>query len=156
MKLKTPLMALFLALATAIWAQQPQSKDQELTVSDLVVQQVLEPLETGVQTQNIQMILGVFDKHDFAGYSNLQSNLRAFFQVFNQADLRYRLLQVTAENGHGSAAVEMQMDALPYEVTYIPVRRSVQMHLQLKQGPKGWKIADFTPADFFNVDYTPK
>ncbi|HUK74020.1 MAG TPA: hypothetical protein VLV47_00930 [Candidatus Bathyarchaeia archaeon] len=126
------------------------------TVSDQVIQQVLEPLRLGMHTQNIQLVLSVFDKKELDSYSNLQGQLRAFFQQFSEVNLRYQLLQVTAENGRGSATVEMQMDALPYEPTEIAARRSVQMRLQLMLGPKAWKIAGFTPADFFDVNYRPR
>ena len=155
MKLETVLMALVLTLAAPVLAQQAPPADQELTLSDQLVQQVLEPLRTGMQAQNIEAVLSVFDKEELSSYSDLQGNLRAFFQQFSRVDVRYQLLQATAENGRGSATVEMQMDALPYD-PLVAVRRSVQMRLQLKLGPKGWKITSFTPSDFFNVDYSPK
>ncbi len=153
--MRKPLICLWLliALLASAAAQQTPPPSSDLTLTDLVVQQVLEPLKTGLQTQNIQMIMSLFDKAEQNSYSDLQGHLQAFFQVFDQVNFRYQLLQVTADKGLGSATVDMQMDALSYEVTHIPERRSVQMRLQLKLGPKGWKIAGFTPSDFFNVDY---
>jgi len=145
-------VAWVLALATLAPARQAAPADQGLTLSDQLVQQVLDPLRTGMQAQNIEMVLSVFDKKELNSYSDLQGQLRAFFQQFSEVDLRYQFLQATAENGRGSATVEMQMDALPYDPV-VAVRRSVQMRLQLKLGPKGWKITSFTPSDFFNVDY---
>ncbi len=149
-------LALLAALAPAAAAQQNPPADQGLTLSDLVVQQILEPLQTGMQTQNIQLVLSVFDKKELNSYSDLQGQLLAFFQQFDEVNFRYRLLQVTADKEHGSATADMEMDALPYGSTQVPVRRSVQMRLQLKLGPKGWKIVGFTPSDFFNVEYSPK
>jgi len=149
-------MAVLLAVAAAAPAQQAAPAGQDTDVSDQVIQQVLEPLRLGMQTHNIQLVLSVFDKKELDSYSNLQAQLRAFFQQFSEVNLRYQLLQVTAENGRGSLTVEMQMDALPFEATQIAQRRSVQMRLQLKLGPKGWKIAGFTPSDFFNVEYSAK
>ena len=156
MKLEIALMAVLLAVAAAAPAQQAAPAGQDTDVSDQVIQQVLEPLRLGMQTHNIQLVLSVFDKKELDSYSNLQAQLRAFFQQFSEVNLRYQLLQVTAENGRGSLTVEMQMDALPFEATQIARRRSVQMRLQLKLGPKGWKIAGFTPSDFFNVEYSAK
>ncbi len=149
-------MAVLLAVAAAAPAQQAAPASQDTSVSDEVIRQVLEPLRLGMQTQNLQLVLSVFDKKELDSYSNLQGQLRAFFQQFSEVNLRYQLLQVTAENGRGSATVEMQMDALPYEPTQVAERRSVQMRLQLKLGPKAWKIAGFTPSDFFNVEYSPR
>jgi hypothetical protein len=148
-------LGLLMALPPA-WGQQPAAPPQALTLSDEVAKQVLEPLQTGLQDQNIQMVLSVFDKKELDSYSDLQGQLQAFYQVFDEVNFRYQLLQVSADKGRGSATVDMQMDALPYEPSHIPERRSVQMRLQLKLGPKGWKIAGFTPSDFFNVDYRPR
>ena len=138
------------------WSQQTPAPLQPLTVSDQIAKQVLEPLQTGLQDQNIQMVLSVFDKKELDGYSDLQGQLAAFYNLFDEVNFRYQLLQVSADKGRGSATVDMQMDALPYEPSHVPERRSVQMRLQLKLGPKGWKIAGFTPSDFFNVDYRPR
>jgi hypothetical protein len=148
-------IALLLTSLACAEAQQAPAPTP-LTVSDQVVQQVLEPLKNGLQTQDIHLLMSLFDKQEQNGFSDLQGRLQAFYQVFDQVDFRYQLLQVTADKGRGSATVDMQMDALPYDVTHIPERRSVQMRLQLKLGPKGWKIAGFTPSDFFDVDYRPR
>jgi hypothetical protein len=145
-------LGLLAVLATAAPAWQAPATD----LSDQLLQQVLEPLRTGMQTQNIQMALSVFDNKELEGYSNLEKQLRAFFQQFSEVTLRYQLLQATGGKDRASATVDVQMDALPYEQTQIAVRRSVQMRLQLKLDSKGWKIAAFTPEDFFNVEYSPK
>lgn len=147
---------LLVALALAAPAQQAPAPEQGPSVSDQIIQQVLEPLRTGMQAQNVDLALSVFDKRELNSYSELEANLRALSQQVAQIDLRYQLLQVTAGKDRASATVEMQMDALPYEATQFAVRRSAQMRLQLKLGPKGWKIASFSPADFFNVEYSPK
>jgi hypothetical protein len=144
------------AEATSQQPASPSDTTQQPDLSDTMTQQVLGPLQVGMQSHNIQQVLGLFDKKEFEDYSNFYEQLQAFFQLFNQVDFRYRLLQVAGQNGHASATAEVQMDALGYDVTTIPARRSVQMRLQLKLGPKGWKITSFTPADFFNVEYKAK
>ena len=145
--------AMLACLLAAAGAQQTAPANPAPSVDDEVIQQVLEPLRTGLTTQNIQLILSVFDKKELDSYSDLERQLGAFFQQFDKVNFRYQLLQVTSDNDHGSAIVEMEMDALPYDVTQVATRRSVQMRLRLKLGPKGWKIAGFTPGDFFNVEY---
>src|SRR5579862_162599 len=147
---------LLVTLLGAARAQQPAPPDSGLSLSDQLVQQVLEPLRNGMQTQNIQLVLSVFDKQELESYSDLEGQLRAFFQMFDQVDLRYQLLQATADQKQGSATAEMQMDALPYERSLPAARRSAQMRLKLKLGPSGWRIASFTPEDFFNVEYAQK
>jgi hypothetical protein len=133
-------------------AQNEADKDG-LSLSDQVVKDVLQPLSTGLQTQNIQMILSIFDKKEFDNYSDFEGELRAFFHQYDEVNFRYQLLQVTADKDHGSATADLQMDALPYQLTQVPSRRSTQMRLKLKLQPKGWKVIGFSPANFFNVDY---
>lgn len=132
----------------------PPDQTEPLTVSDLVVQQILEPLRTGMITQNVNKVLSVFDKDELTNSTDLEGHLQAFCQHFQEINFRYQLLQVTQNKDHASAIVDMQMDAYPYEVTSIAIRRSTQMRMQLTLTPKGWKIATFTPADFFNVEYS--
>lgn len=150
---------------TAASASTPA--DEKLSLSDQIIQDVLEPLRTGMETQNIRQILSVFDKKDMPDYSDLEGQIHAFFRQFQQVRFRYQLLQAATdknldtheppiESYLASATAEMDMDPMPYSVTQIPRRRSVQMRFQLKQVGTAWKIVGFSPADFFNVDYTAK
>jgi hypothetical protein len=127
--------------------------DQTQSLGDQVIQDVLEPLRTGMETQDIQQVLSVFDRQELSGYSDLQAQLRAFFRQFAEVRLRYQILQVTADSDHGSATAELDMDALPYDVTQTPARRSVQMRFRLKLEAKAWKVVSFTPSDFFNLGF---
>jgi hypothetical protein len=137
-------------------ATKSDDKDpQPLSLSDQLIQQVLEPLRTGMETQDVSQVLSVFDRQEMSGYGDLQSQLRAFFHMYDEVRFRYQLLQATADGDHGSATAELDMDALPYEPTQTAARRSVQMRFQLKQSPKGWKVVGFTPADFFGVGLNP-
>ncbi len=129
--------------------------DSGLSVSDQVIQDVLEPLRVGMETQNVSQVLSVFDKRELAGYRNLPSQLRAFFQQYDEVRFRYQILQAAADKDHASTTAEIDMDALPYQATQVPARRSVQMRFQLKLEPKGWKVVSFIPADFFAVDLNP-
>lgn len=126
--------------------------DEKLALSDQIVQDVLEPLRTGVETQSIKQILSVFDKHDFSGYGDLEQQLRAFYRQYEQVNFRYQILQAAIEKDHASATAEIDMDAMPYTVTEIPARRSVQMRFQLRQVGTSWKIVGFSPSNFFSLD----
>ncbi len=126
--------------------------DEKLSLNDQIIQDVLEPLRTGIETQNIQKILSIFDKQQLTGFSNMQSQLRAFIRQYSEIHFRYQILQATAEKDHGSATAEIDMDALPYQITQVPARRSVQMRFQLQLEPKGWKVVSFSPSDFFSLN----
>jgi len=126
---------------------------EKLSLSDELIQQVLEPLRTGIETQNAQLVLSIFDKRELSGYSDLQGQLRAFFRQYAEVRFRYQILQATADADHAFATAEIDMDAAPYNVTTISARRSVQMRFELKRESKGWKITRFNPSDFFSLDY---
>ncbi len=131
--------------------EQSPPADQAPSLSDEVIQQVLEPLRTGMETQDIQQVLSIFDKQELSSYADLQGQLKAFFHLYSEVRFRYQILQATAEKDHGSATAEIEMDALPYQITQVPVRRSVQMRFRMKLETKGWKVVAFTPSDFFGV-----
>jgi hypothetical protein len=135
---------------------KPGAEDQQpLNLSDEIIQQVLEPLRTGLETQDIDQVLSVFDRQEMPSYTHLRGQLKAFFDQFNEVNFRYQILQATADKDHASATAEIDMDALPYGATVVPSRRSVQMRFRLKQESKGWKIVSFTPSDFFSVNLNP-
>ncbi len=133
-------------------AQSPVNAEG-LTLSEQVAKDVMEPLRIGIVSQNIKMVLSVFDPKEMTSYADLQQQLNAFYFLYNEVRFRYQLLQVEADKDHGSATAEIDMDALPYQDLQVPVRRSVQMHLQLKLEPKGWKVTGFSPAGFFGVQF---
>jgi hypothetical protein len=148
--------------ATSKTAVQPANADSDkLSLSDQIIQDVLEPLRAGVETQNIRQMLAVFDKREVSDYGDLEQQLHAFFRQYNEVRFRYQLLQAAsqqdaADGDHATVSAEFDMDAMPYDVSSVPSRRSAQMHLSLKREAKGWKVTAFSPADFFNVDYSAK
>lgn len=131
---------------------QSSSPDDKLSLSDEVIQDVLEPLRMGVETQNIKQILSVFDRHDFPGYGDLEQQLHAFYRQYEQVNFRYQLLQAAVEKDYASATAEIDMDAISYTATLTPPRRSAQMRFQLKQEGKSWRIVSFSPSNFFSLD----
>lgn len=142
--------------ATTPAAQDAPADDKD-SLSDAIIQDVLDPVRTGMETQNIRQVLSAFDRKDMSGYSDLEQQLHAFFRQFEQVRFRYQILQAavedTADQDRATATAEMDMDAMPFSVTQMAVRRSVQMHFRLKREAKGWKVLSFSPSDFFDVEY---
>jgi len=132
---------------------QTAAPEQRLTLSDRVIRDVLEPLRMGMETQNIQLVLSIFDKKELSSYADLQGQLAAFFHQYDEVRFRYQIKQVTADAGRGWAIADVEMDALPYEPTAVPARRSAQMRFQLKLAGKTWKVGGFSPADFFSIGF---
>ena len=132
-------------------AQQSAPTDDALSLSDQVTQDVLEPLRTGMETQNIKQVMSIFDKGQMSNYGDLQEQVSAFLRQYQEVRFRYQILQATAQNDHASATAELDMDAMPYQASMIQARRSVQMRFTLKQEPKGWRVVGFSPSDFFSL-----
>jgi len=141
-------------------AAQDAPADESLSLSDQIIQDVLEPIRSGMETQNIRQVLASFDKREVSDYSDLEQQLHAFFRQFAEVRFRYQLMQAaiedTPDKDRATAAAEMDMDAMPFTVTQLAVRRSVQMHFHLKLEGRKWKVTSFSPADFFDVDYNGK
>jgi hypothetical protein len=132
-------------------ADQGPPDDDASNLSDQVIQDVLEPLRTGMETQNIKQVMSVFDKSQMTSYGDLEQQVQAFVRQYQEIHFRYRILQATAQNDHASSTVEIDMDAMPYQTSMIPARRSVQARFQLKQEPKGWRVVSFSPSDLFSL-----
>lgn len=132
-------------------ARQSPPVDDALSLSDQIIQDVLEPLRTGMETQNIKQVMSIFDRAEMSHYGDLEQQVHAFLRQYEEVHFRYQILQATAQNDHASATAELDMDAMPYQVSMIPARRSVQMRFQLKLEPKGWRVVGFSPSDFFSL-----
>jgi len=127
----------------------PTASNQPLTLTEQVIRDVLEPLQRGIEEQNLSRVLKLFDQQETPGYAHLHDQLRAFFSHYEAVRFRYKVLQVTSEQDHGFAIAEIDMAATPEDETQLAVQRSTQMHFEMKLGGKGWKLIGFRPGDFF-------
>lgn len=122
---------------------------QPLSLQDVIARDVLEPLQTGLTTHDLKQIWSVFDPQVTFNFAEVRDQFRALLNNSSGLLFRYKLLQLTADKDHASAICEVDLDATPVDDTLIAVRRSTQMRFQLKHTAGGWKIAAFTPGDFF-------
>jgi hypothetical protein len=153
------LLALLLAALPAL-AQQPAasapdsapaptSGQQPLDLQEAVAQDVLEPLQAGIQSHNLKQLLGVFDQQSVANFSQLRDQFKALLDNYAVLLFRYKILQASLDDAHASMTCEVDIDATPLDDGQVPLRRSTQLRLQLKQTPKAWQITGFSPSDFF-------
>ncbi len=132
-------------------AQTPSqaAAPQTLDLEDLIVRDVLEPLRDGIQTQNPRQVLSVFDAEAIPEFPRLRDQIKAFLDSYAVLQFRYNILQASSEDDKAAVICEADLDATPRDPGQVPMRRSTQLRLQLKQTPKGWRISAFTPGDFF-------
>lgn len=164
MLMKGAVLGTLVSAVAPAWPQQPsaaaaadesaqvagQAVRQPLDLDEAISGDVLEPLQSAIQTQNVMQALSVFDSQSFPAFPQFRDQLRAFLDSYSAVLFRYKILQAsTSEDGRASATCEADLDAKPYDEGRVPVRRSTQLQLQLKQTPKGWRISRLTPDDFF-------
>jgi hypothetical protein len=132
-------------------ADQPApAETQPIDLSDEVVRDVLDHLQRGIETHDIDHVLGIFDRQNMKDFAQFQDQMVAFFRRYDTIRFRYQLLQVTSDKDGSYAIADIDMDADPSDILPTPQRRSAQMRFQLKRSPKGWKVVALKPADFFN------
>ena len=161
-----PVMLAFLALAAVSAAQQQPSTagaqdeaaqpsgqatgQQPLDLQEAIAHDVLEPMRSGIQTQNVKQVLSVFDAESFPNFAQFRDQMRAFLDSYSAIQFRYKVLQATAsEEGKAFVTCEADVDARPLDDGQVPPRRSTQLQLRLNQTSKGWRISGLTPNDFF-------
>jgi hypothetical protein len=130
-------------------AEQPSGPVSSPDLSDEVIRDVLSDFQRGFETHNLEKVLSVFDADAMPDFSQFREQMVAYFRLHESFKLRYQLLQVNADKDIATATVDIEMDEDPLDTLPTPKRRSTQMHFQIKQMPKGWRIIGLRPMDFF-------
>jgi hypothetical protein len=130
-------------------ALPPAPNEEKLDLSDQVIRDVFTPLQEGMQGHNLDQVLATFDDQQMPDYAVVRDQLRAFFDQYDAIRFRYQLLQVTSDKSGASAVAEIQIEATPADESQMTARREAQMRFRLARVSKGWKVAGFSPADFF-------
>ena len=128
-------------------ADQPTT--QPIDLSGEVVRDVLDHLQRGIETHDIDHVLDIFDRQNMKDFAQFQDQMVAFFRRYDSVRFRYQLLQVMSGKDGSYAIADIDMDADPSDMLPTPQRRSTQMRFQMERTPKGWKVVALKPADFF-------
>ena len=107
-------------------------------------------MQQGMEGHNLTQVLATFDDDKMPDYAHVRDHLRALFDQYDSIRFRYQLLQVTSDKTGASAVAEIDMEATPADESQFGLQRGTQMRFRLVRGPKGWKLAGFSPADFFD------
>jgi hypothetical protein len=139
------------AAASAEPTDQPASPaTQAVDLSDEVVRDVLTGLQRGIETHDLDRVMGIFDQQNMKDYAQFHDQMVAFLRRYDSVRFRYQLLQVATDKDGSFAIADIDMDADPSDILPTQQRHSTQMRFQMKRGPKGWKVIALRPADFFN------
>jgi hypothetical protein len=129
--------------------ENPSPATEIFDLSHEIVGDVLTNLQRGMETHNLDRVLAIFDPAGMPNYPRFRDQMAAFFALHDSFKFRYRLLQVSGDKDVAFATADVEMDAEPSDILPTEQRRSAQMRLELKRGPKGWKAIGLRPADFF-------
>lgn len=132
-------------------SEQPIDAQSSTDLSDEVIKDVLSDFQRGFETHNLDKVLSVFDAAAMPGFAQFRDQMVAYFRLHESFNLRYQLLQVTADNGLGTATADIEMDDDPLDTLPTPKRRSTQMRFLIKRTPKGWRIIGLRPMEFFGL-----
>jgi hypothetical protein len=124
--------------------------DPDLAVFDeRAAAAVLGTIRFGLEGHSPRRLLSAFDAEKMDGFRTFQDQIDAYFTHYETIRVSLRILQTSEENGRGFVLAEFQLEnELPGGG---PVsRRQGQLRFVMERGPKGWKIVDFDPRDFFS------
>jgi hypothetical protein len=136
--------------ATGTSAKTKKSKPEKAIPTEFsedVAKQVLSQNRASLQGHNPRQMLAAFDKENMVGYYALEDRMYAYFNRYESFNVFFRILQSSTEKDRGVALAEWQIEATA--ASGPPVRREGQVKFEFTAGKDGWKIADFTPRDFF-------
>ena len=131
--------------------EQPSDAPSSADLSDEVIKDVLSDFQRGFETHNLDKVLSVFDAAAMPDFAQFRDRMVSYFRLHESFNLRYQLLQVTADDGLGTATADIEMDDDPLDTLPTPKRRSTQMRFQIKRTPKGWRIIGLGPVEFFGA-----
>jgi len=134
---------------------QQQTKNEPPSAADLTVfderaaAAVLGTIRDGLEAHSAHRLLSAFDAGKMDGYRTFQDQIDAYFASNESIRVTLRILQTSQDGDHGFILAEVQLENDPRDGERLS-RREAQLRFVLERGPKGWKIVDFDPREFFS------
>ncbi len=134
---------------------QPQTKVEKQSAEELPVFDeraaavVLGTIRDGLESHSAHHLLSAFDADKMDGYRTFQDQIDAYFAANEGIRVTLRILQTSQEGDRGFILADLQLENNPRDGEQLS-RREAQLRFVLERGPKGWKIVDFDPREFFS------
>jgi hypothetical protein len=135
--------------------QKTKNHKKENAAADLAVfderaaAAVLGTIRGGLESHSQRRLLSAFDAEKMGGFRTFQDQIDAYFTRYESIRVVLRIVQTSEENGRGVILADFQLENEPPDGGAIS-RRQGQLRFELERGPKGWKIVDFDPREFFS------
>jgi hypothetical protein len=142
---------LFLVLSFPLSAQsKPQNPEAAaaVTFDEHDAAQVLGVLRNALESYSPRLFLSAFDAKKMDSYLTFQDQVEAYFTQYSSFRVSYHILQTSQENNRGVILADFQMENEMRGGSRVS-RRQAQLRFELEHEPKGWKIVDMDPREFF-------
>ncbi len=110
---------------------------------------VLGTIRDGLEGHSQRRLLSAFDRDKMDGFLTFEDQIDAYFSVYQSFRISMRIVQTSEENNRGVILADFQIENTPSGGGPVSSRQA-QLRFELERGPKGWKIVDFNPRNFFS------
>jgi hypothetical protein len=128
---------------------KPQSAEDLAVFDERAAAAVLGTIRDGLESHSAHRLLSAFDAAKMDGYRTFQDQIDAYFASNESIRVTLRILQTSQDGDRGFILAAFQLENNPRNGEQL-FRREGQLRFVLERGPKGWKIVDFDPREFFS------
>jgi hypothetical protein len=128
---------------------KPQSAEDLPVFDERAAAAVLGTIRDGLEGHSAHRLLSAFDPEKMDGYRSFQDQIDAYFASYESIRVTLRILQTSQEGDRGFILAAFQLENNPSNGEQLS-RREGQLRFVLERGPKGWKIVDVDPREFFS------
>ncbi len=117
--------------------------------NERIANDVLGQIRDGLQGHSRRLMLSAFDSDKMDGYLAFEDQIDAFFERYQEFNVRFRISNVAVEGTKGVVLVDTEMEQTPRGGA-MPQRKRAQLRFELELGRKGWRVVDFRDRGFFS------
>ncbi len=137
-------------LLAFIFSLAAQQKTENAPVFDeRAAASVLGTIRDGLEGHSQRRLLSAFDRDKMDGFLTFEDQIDAYFTDYQSFRVSMRIVQTSEENHRGIILADFQIENTPRGGGPVSTRQA-QLRFELERGPKGWKIVDFNPRNFFS------
>ncbi|MEO5937255.1 MAG: hypothetical protein ABIP81_08575 [Terriglobales bacterium] len=123
--------------------------DTSAVFNERIANDVLGQIRDGLIGHSRRLMLSAFDSDKMDGYLSFEDQIDAYFERYQEFNVRFRISNVTVEGTKGVVLVDTEMEQTPRGGA-MPQRKRAQLRFELELGRKGWRVVDFRDRGFFS------
>ena len=118
--------------------------------STAVAEALMNRIAQGLIRKNPKLFLSAFEPSRLPDYATFADRATATLDQNASFRVYFHVLDASEQDGSGTAMVDVQVERNPQISGAAPQRSQATMHLDCERGANGWRIVQFSPADFFS------